>query len=218
MLGDFMQLLPQVLKLLWAKDVFDSKEGRTFEEIKKELADISHHPTDESLLMALSRAEYLTRTGTKGNYRYKQKRPSKELMLKEDIFPLKLITKLGSEFETEIKDLRHNFGTSGTCTAFLLRKMLEKLIFVTFAKENIVDKLKDNKGDFVGLKTMLNLASAHKSKGTPFLMPKTAKEIEGIKFLGDTSAHNPLVTVDMKTILPVMPFIVTAYEELANKL
>jgi hypothetical protein len=47
------------------------------------------------------------------------------------------------------------------------------------------------------------------------MMPKTAKEIEGIKFLGDASAHNPLIIVSMEIIEPVMPFIVTAYSELA---
>jgi len=49
-------------------------------------------------------------------------------------------------------------------------------------------------------------------------MPKTAKEINGIKFLGDASAHNPLINVEMKTIIPQMPFIITAYEELSKKL
>jgi hypothetical protein len=99
-----------------------------------------------------------------------------------------------------------------------LRKILEKLIFLTFAKSEMSDKLKDRNGDFVGLKTMLNLASSTKINGKPFLMPKTAKEIEGIKFLGDTSAHNPLTNVNIKTILPQMPFIITAYEELSKKL
>jgi len=54
--------------------------------------------------------------------------------------------------------------------------------------------------------------------GCLFLSPKTAEKIEGIKFLGDTSAHNPLVNVDMETILPQMPFIITAYKELAKHL
>ena len=65
---------------------------------------------------------------------------------------------------------------------------------------------------------MLNLATAHKIVGRPFLMSKTAKEIESIKFLGDTSAHNPIANVSMKTIIPVMPFIITAYTELSKKI
>ena len=65
---------------------------------------------------------------------------------------------------------------------------------------------------------MINIAAKEKIGGTPFLTSSTAKEIGGVKFLGDTSAHNPLVNVDMKTIIPQMPYIITAYKELAEKL
>jgi hypothetical protein len=136
----------------------------------------------------------------------------------EQVFPEKLVKALDRNFGTEIADLNLNYGKSGTCTAFLFRKILEKLIFLTFAKNGLSDQLKDKKGDFVGLKTMLNLATVNKVQGKPFLMPKTAKEIEGIKFLGDTSVHNPLTNVEMKTVIPQMPFIITAYEELSKKL
>lgn len=138
--------------------------------------------------------------------------------ISEQIFSKQLIKVMGKDFETEIKDITFIYGRSGTCTAFLLRKILEKLIFLTFAKNDLSDQLKDNNGNFVGLKTMLNRATTNKFQGKPFLMPKTAKEIEGIKFLGDTSAHNPLTNVEMKTINPQMPFIITAYEELSKKL
>jgi len=136
----------------------------------------------------------------------------------KEIFSENLVKTLGKDFETEMKDISLVYGRSGTCTAFLLRKILEKLIFLTFAKNKISNKLKNNDGNLVGLKTMLDLCSKNKIHGKPFLMPKTAKESAGIKFLGDTSAHNPLINVDMKTIVPQMPFIITAYEELSTKL
>lgn len=136
----------------------------------------------------------------------------------DNIFSEKLVKKLGKDFETELKDITHVYGRSGTCTAFLLRKILEKLIFLAFAKNGLSGKLKGKSGDFVGLKTMLNLAASNKVDGKPFLMQKTSKEIDGVKFLGDTSAHNPLINVEMKTIIPQMPFIITAYEELSKKL
>ena len=50
------------------------------------------------------------------------------------------------------------------------------------------------------------------------MLPKTAKLIEGIKFLGDSAAHNPLTNVEMDTIIPQMPYIITAYEEISTKL
>ncbi len=135
-------------------------------------------------------------------------------------FPLAadILKIFGKDFETEIADMKLNYGQSGTCTAFLLRKILEKLIFLAFAKNNLSDKLNDKDGGFVGLKTMLNLATAYKVNGKPFLTSRTAKEIEGIKFLGDTSAHNPITNVKMETIVTQMPFIITAYEELSKKL
>jgi hypothetical protein len=125
---------------------------------------------------------------------------------------------LGDKFSEEIADLRWNFGKSGTCSAFLLRKILEKLIFLTFAKNGLENKLKNYQGRFVGLEDMINLASSEKIGGLPFLMPQTARNIKGMKYLGDIAAHDPLTNVDPKTINPQMPFIITAYEELSQKL
>jgi hypothetical protein len=207
----------QALEVLWIKKFFDGKEKK-FQEIGLELRKIGCNPSNANLGMALKNAKYLTRRGPKGKYSYIQKYASTEIAFNDDVFSEKLINNLGSDFEMEINDLKLNYGRSGTCTAFLLRKILEKLIFLTFAKNNMSDRLRDNNNDYVGLKTMLNLTTVCKVGGKPFLMPKTAKAIEGIKFLGDTSAHNPLTNVDMKNILTQMPFIITAYEELTEKL
>ena len=142
------------------------------------------------------------------------------LKAENDLFSNTLMKKLKRDFGTEFEDLQHNFGKSGTCTAFLLRKILEKLIYITFSRNGVESKLEDKAkvGGLVGLETMINTASLEKIRGIPFLTPKTAKDIKGIKFLGDAAAHNPLVNVDMKTIIPQMPYIITAYEELAKKL
>jgi hypothetical protein len=210
--------VPQLLKDLWGQGFFSSE--KQFQSVKNQLSKVGSNPSDAALRMALNRAKFLTQRGTRGDYRYIQKYAAKKIVLTADVLPDELITGLGREFETEIQDLRMNYGQSGTCTAFLLRKILEKLIFLTFAKNGLGSQLEDKTkgGALVGLQTMLNLATAHKVHGKPFLMSKTAKAIEGIKFLGDTSAHNPLVNVSMKTIVPVMPFIITAYSELSKKL
>ena len=208
---------PPALKYLWEKKFFDGKQ-RIFKEIKKNIGDLHCNPSDQTLQMALGAAKYLKREGKRGNYSYIQKYAPKGIILNEDVFPETLVKSLGKDFETEISDLNLNYGKSGTCTAFLLRKILEKLIFIAFGKNSLSNKLKDAKGDYVGLKAMLSVATVNKVHGKPFMMPKTAREIEGIKFLGDTSAHNPLTNVEMKTIIPQMPFIITAYEELVTKL
>jgi len=144
----------------------------------------------------------------------------KVLELEEDLFSGTLAKRLSRDFGRELKELRHNFGENGNCTAFLLRKILEKLIIIVFGK-NRKDKLLEDKsrpGGWIGLKDMIEVAAREKLNGVPFLVPKTASEIKGIKFLGDTAAHNPLVSVDSSTILPQMPYIITAYEELAKRL
>lgn len=208
--------VPKALYQLWIGGFFID-ERRT-EEIMNELSRLGCNPTMGSLRMALSRAKFLTKRGEKKDRRYIQRTASSATHLGKDRFPNKLVNALTKEFTQELHDLRLNYGKSGTCTAFLLRKILEKLIFITFAKNGMGSKLKDQYGRFLGLDAMLNMAAGNVVDGIPFMMPKTAKEVEGIKFLGDASAHNPLVNVDMEMIEPVLPYIVTAYTELAKKL
>lgn len=208
--------LPDALCGLWEIGFFVSEKN--LNQVVEELSASGCNPAPNSLRMALVRAKFLTKRGPKGDRRFIQKTAASRVALSKELFPEDLIGALSCDFAQELSDLRLNYGRSGTCTAFLLRKILEKLIFKTFAKKGMGSKLKDDRGEFFGLSPMLKLAAGSTVDGVPFLMPKTAKEIEGIKFLGDTAAHNPIVNVDMKTIEPVMPFIVTAYLELAKKL
>lgn len=140
--------------------------------------------------------------------------------IEAELFSVSLMKKLKKDFGHELEELHDNFGRHGNCTAFLLRKVLEKLIVIVFGKNGKRHLVEDNAkpGGFKGLKDMIEIAAREKLHGIPFLTPKTAHEIKGIKFLGDTAAHNPLVGVDSNTILPQMPYIITAYEELAKRL
>lgn len=150
------------------------------------------------------------------------KNPAKKKKLKSSVslFSVELTDKLKNDFRVELEDLEHNFGYSGACSAFLLRKILEKLIYLVFTKNNLGKHIEDkNKpGGLVGLDKMINLASMSKIKNKSILTSKTASELKGIKFLGDTSAHNPLTNVKMETIIPQLPYIITAYEELSFNL
>lgn len=208
------------LNILWQEGAF--KSWLNFKAISTALAKRGNNFSTAELGMALRRASYLTRRGKRGYFEYIQKRPSisKEAeKVEAELFATDLIAKLKKSFSVELEDLNLNFGRSGNCSAFLLRKILEKLIFLTFAHNNLQSKLEDpSRGGLIGLEGMINIASSEKIKGTPFMTPRTAQEIKGIKFLGDASAHNPLVHVDMKTIIPQMPFIITAYKELSNHL
>lgn len=210
---------PEALEMLWQEGIF--KTWYKLNQICQILGERGNNFSKPELALALRRASFLTRRGPRGSFEYIQRVPAvnKEIdEIGDDLFSDELIKKLESNFSSEITDLKWNLGKSGTCTAFLLRKILEKLIFLTFAKNGLDSKLKDVQGNFIGLEAMINLASSEKVGGLHFLMPKTAESIKGAKFLGDTSAHNPLTNVDMKTIIPQMPFIITAYEELSKKL
>jgi len=140
--------------------------------------------------------------------------------IEEALFSPDLLAKLKKNFGNELDELHDNFGKNGNCCAFLLRKILEKLIIITFSKNNRQRLLEDKArpGGWKGLKEMIEIAAREKVDGISFLGHKTASETGGIKFLGDTAAHNPLVGVDMTTIVPQMPYILTAYKELAERL
>jgi hypothetical protein len=120
-------------------------------------------------------------------------------------------------FAQELGELRDVFGKHGNCAAFLLRKILEKLLVISFRKSGKASLIEDahKPGGLIGLESMIGLAMRERVNSAPILTGKTGSSIAGIKFLGDTAAHNPMVSVDMADILPQMPFIVTAYKELA---
>lgn len=208
---------PEALRILWEEGFF--KSWVTQDKIVVYLSKRGNNFVPHTLDMALRRATHLISRRNNGQVEYIQKNPaiSKEVdKIESELFDEKLIKKFGKAFEVELADLQHNFGKSGNCTAFLLRKILEKLIYITFGKAGLATKLEDPSapGRLVGLDAMINTATREKVGGMPFLTPHTAQEVRGMKFLGDASAHNPLTDVDMKTIIPQMPFIITAYKEL----
>lgn len=210
------------IESLWREEFF--MVGRKLGEVAIQITkkwDITLHLSGIS--KALTGASFLIRIGKCGSFQYKQKVSpvSKKLRsIEEELFSKELVHALGDAFKTEVQDLHLNFGKSGTCTVFLLRKILEKLIYITFARNSMLFKIeeKDKSSRLIGLEAMVETTAREKVDGIPFLQSHTAERIKGIKFLGDTSAHNPLVNVDMETIIPQMPYIITAYKELSKKL
>lgn len=138
----------------------------------------------------------------------------------QKLFSEGLVKKLEKNFSIELAELHDNFGKHGNATAFLLRKILEKLLIIIFGKLGRDNLIVDNgkPGGWKGLQEIIEIASREKVSGLPILLPKTATAIRGVKFLGDAAAHNPLTNVDTTTILPQMPFVITAYSELAERL
>jgi hypothetical protein len=142
------------------------------------------------------------------------------LELEEELFSDDLVGRLGNSFSADLLELKINFGKCGTSTAFLLRKILEKLLVIVFRKLNKVVAIEDKHrpGGWKGLQQMIEVAAKEKEGGVSILLHRTAAEVGGIKFLGDVAAHNPFVDVDMRTITPQMPYIITAFEELSRHL
>lgn len=202
------------IKRLWAEGFF--KDSRAQGQIGIELHAVGCNPSRSALNKALNRADFLTRNGKRRQCMYVQQFPCQEDALTEEVLPQDLVKQMGRPFTPEISDLGLNYGKSGTCTAFMLRKILEKLILLAFAKVGKEGELSDPSGDLYGLERMIDICTKTKVKGKAVLTPRTAKEIGGIKFLGDVAAHNPFINVNMKEIVPQMPFITTAYSELAN--
>ncbi len=132
--------------------------------------------------------------------------------------PIKNI--FGKKFNKEFEDLAFVYrGNSGTCSAFMLRKILEKAIFLALIKNGVRESdLKDGSGKYLGLDALLQQAGTVRVRGLPILIPKTLSKIQGIKFLGDVSAHNYLVNVEMDDLKPQMPFIVIGLREIARSI
>lgn len=144
----------------------------------------------------------------------------KLIELEQELFSADLVKKLGKAFTPELAELDLVFGRCGNSTAFLLRKTLEKLLVIVFRKVNKAPLIEDARkpGGLIGLEALIELAVRERVDGAPILSGKTGAAIRGVKFLGDTAAHNPLVNVEMPEIIPQMPYIVMAYKELATHL
>jgi len=135
-------------------------------------------------------------------------------------FPFDALRKeLGEKFITEIEGLEIVYGKHGDCTAFLLRKILEKALFLALVKTRYEEeKLSDNSRKYVGLEKLLDIASSWKVEGVPLLPQKTIEKVKGVKFLGDVAAHNYFINVSMEEIIPQIPYFQIALKQLSKYL
>jgi hypothetical protein len=221
------------IRKLIADDFFDSPVSskevarRVSEKSGKRLKTI-HVQTNLKTFLQADILHAVKLDGTKGNFWVLTSvsrstalkligKSRKVIQLREELFAPGLKNKLETICSQELAELQGVFGNHGNCTAFLLRKIFEKMLIITFAKNSKEHLLEDpaRPGGWKGLQEMIETAAREKHGGIPFLTGKTAKETKGVKFLGDTAAHNPKVGVAMETIVPQMPYIITAYEELA---
>lgn len=216
----------ELVKMLYNEGYFGS--WRTFREVQERLQKDGFNFSDQLVLLSLKNAakkDILTLKKYNGTINFSQKEPP-QLKIKEKereelnkILSEITVKKLGEKFQQDIRELNTAFTHDcGNSAAFLLRKILEKTIFFVFATNGKADLLKDKSGNFIGLESMINLSVQEKIRGIPILLPKTARELLGIKFLGDSAAHNYLIDIEVSDINHQLPFWTAAIKELCDKI
>jgi len=212
----------ELMKMFYTEGFFSNWRG--LKDIKIELEKRGFNFSDQLIHTSLSNAVKKNILSKRKNSRiieYSQRQPP-EIQIKEKettelnkVFSEVTKKKLGERFQQDIEELNISFTYDcGNSTAFLLRKILEKAIFHVLATNEKVDLIKNKEGIFLGFESMINLCSKEKLKGSPILLPKTAKELLGMKFLGDSSAHNHLVDIELKDINHQLSYWTIAIKEL----
>ncbi len=217
----------ELIKMLYVEGFFGT--WRSMKEVKDKLTNKGFNFSDSLISMSLMNATkkgILSKRKMAGKMEYSQRAPP-ETKIKEDeikdlnkIFSDLTAKSLGERFQQDIKELNIAFTYDcGNCAAFILRKILEKTIFYVFSTNGKTDLIKDKKdGSILGLEAMINLCAREQIKGTHILMPKTARELSGMKFLGDSSAHDYLANVEVKDINHQLSYWTMAIKELIGNL
>ncbi len=142
---------------------------------------------------------------------------------KVPLFGEELFDRLQRHVGPELMELTSNYEANNpNATAFLLRKILEKLLYFVFSKNRMIDRIKKDLTNpafrLVGLEDMINIAKNEVVDHNRILLEQTANGVLSAKFLGDMAAHSPTASIDKKMIKIAMPFMLTAYCELVAKI
>ena len=217
----------ELIKMLYNEGYFSN--WKTQKEVRGYLEKKRFNFSKQLILLSLKNAVkkgFLTKRIENKHILFSQREPPEIKIKKKEIEKLnevlsKITTKkLGERFQQDIRELNIAFTYDcGNSAAFLLRKILEKSIFFVFAANNKTDLIKYKKSNqLIGLESMINLSSKEKIKGLPILLPKTAKELLGIKFLGDSAAHDYLADIEVSEINLQLPFWTMAIKQLTDKI
>ena len=211
----------ELIKMLYSERFFGS--WRTMKDVKEKLMERGFNFDDALIGMSLinaTRKGVLSRRKNSGRMEYSQRQPPEIKIKESEVKELNKILsdltakKLGERFQQDIKELNVAFTYDcGNSAAFMLRKILEKTIFYVLSTNGKGDLIKD-----LGLEALINLCSKEKIKGISILLPRTTKELLGIKFLGDSAVHDYLVNIEVTDINHQLPYWTTAIKELINNL
>lgn len=215
----------ELIKMLYTENYFST--WKALQEVQERLQKDGFNFSDQLVLLSMKNAVkrgILSKREFGGKTKFSQKEPPQLKIKEKEIMELNRILseltekKLGEKFQQDIRELNIAFTYDcGSSAAFLLRKILEKAIFYVFVNNNKTDLIKDKQG-IIGLQDMINLCSQEKIKNMPILLPKTAKELSGLKFLGDSAAHDYLINIEVSDINHQLSFWTIAIKELCDKL
>ena len=134
---------------------------------------------------------------------WKQIRGPTEYGLKKETNLEEISECLGDAFKKEVEELKLVSSKCPNSTAFLMRKILEKLLFISISKSNNKEKitrLREEQFRLPNLSELLNLAKSAEINNKHIIAPKNIDKIDGSKFLGATSAHDYLTSVSFEDI------------------
>lgn len=215
----------ELIKTLYSEGYFSN--WKNLKEVSIELEaqgfNFSNQLVSLSLLQAV-RKKILTRRKIANKWEYSQRQPPESNLGGGKVLELNKILseitskKLGDRFQQDIKELNVAFTYDcGNSAAFLLRKILEKAIFYVFSTNGKSSLLKTT-SKTLGLEAMINLCSTEKINGVHILLPKTSKELLGLKFLGDSAAHDYLANIEVSDINHQISYWIMAIKQLLSNL
>jgi len=182
----------EIIDYFWSQGYFE--EYRKPSELSKKMW--NEYKIDAgNIIMTLKSKKYL-KNFPRG---WKQIKPfqTKTISKTEDMVEIERL--LGNKFEKEISELKIALIHQPNCGAFLMRKIMEKLLFIIITKSNYkiyIDNFKrDNEGELPSMKNLLNWAQTAEINNIHIATPRNLKNFQGSKFLGDTAAHNYLISV-----------------------
>jgi len=194
-----MEKVSDVIDYLWKIGWF--KEFRSPKEIKDKIYEESEiYVENITPILKLKRFNKKIKRFSKG---WRQIRPPKEKGIKKKSNLKEIKDLLGSTFEKEMNELEIVSVYCPNCMAFLMRKILEKLLFITISKsnnKNKIKKIKQTQKRLPNLTELLRISSSSEIDDKHILAPKNIDKLEGSKFLGDTAAHDYLTNVSFEDI------------------
>ena len=214
----------ELLKMFYNEGFF--KEDKGLKDVRNELKNRGFNFSDQLICGSLMSAPFLSRSRKlRGNNKFAQREPPQSKIKEEKRDEINKVLseltekKLGERFQQDIRELNASFTHDcGNSTAFLLRKILEKAIFYVFVQNGNTDSVKGKDGKILGLDALLDLCKREKIKGEFILLPKTVDEIHGLKFLGDSAAHDYLADIELHDLNHQLPIWTMALKQLINKL